>query len=110
MENAGDVNSWVFQQGINFKEGQIAALEAQIKAAERDYVQNNFVGPMLPTTLDPISISPSGRSSGSTKKQLDEGTRYIQQLNQRIALLGKETEHEQLLARISQQNPQVQNA
>ncbi|OFV47362.1 phage tail tape measure protein [Oligella sp. HMSC09E12] len=42
-----------------------------------------------------------GRGKGGGGARSDAGADYIRSLNERIALLGKETEHEQLLAKIS---------
>jgi len=60
---------------------------------------------MPPTTV--YGDSPGGRGGrgggggGSRKTQLDEGQRLIDQMNERIALIGKETEYEKLLAQIA---------
>lgn len=104
--NSGSFNSWVFEKGIDYRKGRIATLEAQIEADQKDYVSNpnRFVGAMpLPTTLAPVVVTPTGGSTKpkSKKSEVDEGKRYIQQLNERIALIGKETEYEQLLAKVS---------
>lgn len=60
--------------------------------------------PTMPVTTV-YGDSPGGkgapRSSGSQKEKLDEGQRLIDQMNERIALIGKETEYEKLLAQIS---------
>lgn len=82
--------------------------EAAKKAkAQRDH-DLNFVGPFQPTdivSLPDINV-PAGRPSGGKKstrggRMSDAGADYIRSLHERIALLGKETEHEQLLAKIS---------
>lgn len=54
-----------------------------------------------PVQSRPIRVSPSSSSSGSNKAKTDEGERYIKQLQEQIALLGKETEHQRLLAMIA---------
>lgn len=62
--------------------------------------------PMMPPTTV-YGDSPGGRGGrgggggGSKKTQLDEGQRLIDQMNERIALIGKETEYEKLLAQIA---------
>lgn len=71
----------------------------------------SFVGPMpqspiakLPT-IDVTADVPGGRPSGGRLsgggRMHDAGADYIRSLHERIALLGKETEHEQLLAKIA---------
>lgn len=71
----------------------------------------SFVGPMpqspiakLPT-IDVIADGSGGRLSGGRLsgggRMSDAGADYIKSLHERIALLGKETEYEQLLAKIS---------
>jgi len=52
-------------------------------------------------TLDLTKPRSGGGKPASAKTQLDEGQRLISQMNERIALLGKETEYEKLLAQIS---------
>lgn len=81
--------------------------EAAKKAnAKRDH-DLNFVGPSHPTdivSLPDINV-PASRASGGKKptrgSMSDAGADYIRSLHERIALLGKETEYEQLLAKIS---------
>lgn len=70
--------------------------------AKREF-DENFVGPRLPTRrMKTIDITPSdNKKTARTSSRIDEGQRYIQQLHERIALLGKETEYERLLAQMS---------
>src|SRR5690625_4085489 len=65
--------------------------------------EESFVGPRLPTRrMGTIDVTPSDtKKAARTSARIDEDQRYIQQLHERIALLGKETEQERLLARIS---------
>lgn len=100
---SGGLNRWFFNKGIDYKKGRIAALEDQIQQADKA-----LFGPFLgvPETgegvpeLAPIPVKPSG---GGTKPKktgsVDEGQRFIQQMRERIALIGLETEQEKLLAK-----------
>src|SRR5690625_322800 len=68
--------------------------------------QRGFVGPQLPTKrMGTINVTidddDDPRKPSRTSSRIDEGQRYIQQLHERIALLGKETEYERLLAQMS---------
>jgi len=83
---------WTYE-GNRFEQAALDAIaKRQFNAA--------FVGPAKPSgPLDPITVSGRG-AGGGTKKSLDEGARYLQQLQERVALLGKEGEYEQLLARV----------
>lgn len=80
-----------------------ANMQAWDQAWAKHTFDATFVGP-----LPPIAVTPGEGNGGggggrgnSSKNRLDEGQSYIQQMTERIALLGKETEYEQLLARIS---------
>src|SRR5690625_3310985 len=73
--------------------------------AQREF-DKNFVGPQLPTKrMGTINVTidddDDPRKPSRTSSRIDEGQRYIQQLHERIALLGKETEYERLLAQMS---------
>lgn len=73
--------------------------------AQREF-DKSFVGPQLPTKrMGTINVTidddDDPRKPSRTSSRIDEGQRYIQQLHERIALLGKETEYERLLAQMS---------
>src|SRR5699024_7204509 len=74
------------------------------EAVEWMEFQRGFIGPQLPTrrmeTID-VTVDDDPRKPSRTSSRIDEGQRYIQQLHERIALLGKETEYERLLAQMS---------
>lgn len=101
---SGGLNRWVFEKGIDYRKGRIAALEDQIEQADRA-----LLGPLLGVDetgapvpeLPPIPVKRPGdgkkpRKAGSS---VDEGQRFIQQMRERIALIGLETEQEKLLAK-----------
>lgn len=53
--------------------------------------------------LDPIRVTGSGSGGGAgrgAKERVDQGQKLIDQMNQRIALIGKETEYEKLLEQV----------
>lgn len=52
--------------------------------------------------MDPIRVTGETPSSGakSTRNSVDQGQKLIDQMNQRIALIGKETEYEKLLEQV----------
>lgn len=69
--------------------------------------KRDFVGPMQPTTLAPISVSPSegGDGSGgksSTGSRIDEGERYIESLKRQMEQVQQLTELETLRARMAE--------
>lgn len=51
-------------------------------------------------TLEPIRASATSPIERSTKERVDQGQKLIDQMNQRIALIGKETEYEKLLEQV----------
>lgn len=51
-------------------------------------------------TLEPIRASAISPIERSTKERVDQGQKLIDQMNQRIALIGKETEYEKLLEQV----------
>lgn len=68
-----------------------------------DAVRDRFTNDDLKvwSVLPGITVSGTGFTPDAPKKtSLDEGERYIKQIRERVALLGKETELEQLTARI----------
>lgn len=71
-------------EGVGELAGRIAELREQLDA---------------PVQLRPIRVTPPSTEPGKGKK--DEGERYLQQLRERIALVGKETEYERLLAQVA---------
>src|SRR5690606_483347 len=71
-------------EGVGELAGRIAELREQLDA---------------PVQLRPIRVTPPSTEPGKGKK--DEGERYLQQLRERIALVGKETEYERLLAKVA---------
>ncbi|MCQ9615943.1 phage tail tape measure protein [Paenalcaligenes niemegkensis] len=92
--------SWAVSGDIKDLDLQIANLEARREYLER--LKQQTSGGTVPS-LAPVLTTPdsSGGNPKRTKNQLDEGQRLIDQMNERIALLGQETEYEKLLARIN---------
>lgn len=82
---------------------RIAFSERKANAQERDvlsaYIGVDETGASVPT-LSPIRASESAPSEKSTKERVDQGQKLIDQMNQRIALIGKETEYEKLLEQV----------
>lgn len=91
----GGVFTSVTKAGLEYEKARLAVVQAQIDAME---FRDNWQG-TPGATLPPIVVTPD--AGEGKKSQTDAGQRYIDQMNQRIALLGKETEHEKLLAQIS---------
>lgn len=90
----------------------VLLLKAQIKGMEqrRDYLKGLVADQETRTNegikkFEPIGVSSDGLGKPSKPKRtatvVDEGQRLIDQMNERIALLGKETEYEKLLAQVS---------
>lgn len=80
--------------------------QAWITGREKAAFDRNFVGPMPQDAreLAPVIVKPStggGKGGKGGAGSLDQGARLIAQMNERIALIGKETEYEKLLAQIS---------
>jgi phage-related minor tail protein len=111
-------NMFGFEQNENYQQ-RINAIQAAIKAGEARLVfaqgrlgaQDKKLMEGLsgvdetgaPTpTLDPIraTASSAGGGGGSSKEKTDQGQKLIDQMNQRIALIGKETEYEKLLEQV----------
>lgn len=83
---------------------RIAFSERKANAQERDvlgaYLGVDETGAGVPT-LSPIRATAAGASGGgSSKEKVDQGQKLIDQMNQRIALIGKETEYEKLLEQV----------
>lgn len=109
-------NMFGFEQNENYEQ-RINALQAAIKAGEarlvfaqgrlssqdKDLLQGlagveETGGPTR--TLEPIRATASPTVEKSGKEKVDQGQRLIDQMNQRIALIGKETEYEKLLEQV----------
>lgn len=82
---------------------RIAFSERKANAQERDvlgaYIGVDETGASIPT-LSPIRAAASTPTEKSTKERVDQGQKLIDQMNQRIALIGKETEYEKLLEQV----------
>ncbi len=86
------------QNRIDFSDRKANSQERDVFAA---YMGTGETGADAPT-LAPIRVQgPGGGSSKEAKERVDQGQKLIDQMNQRIALIGKETEYEKLLAQIS---------
>jgi len=85
------------QNRISFSERKANAQERDVLSA---YLGVDETGASIPT-LSPIRASASSPTEKKKKEKVDQGQKLIDQLNQRIALIGKETEYEKLLAEIS---------
>lgn len=88
----------------------VLLLKAQIKGMEqrRDYLKGLVADQGASggvKEFEPIGVSSDGLGKPNKPKRtttvVDEGQRLIDQMNERIALLGKETEYEKLLAQVS---------
>lgn len=86
------------QNRIDFSDRKANAQERDVFAAYMGTGETGADAPML----EPIRVQASGGgSSREVKERVDQGQKLIDQMNQRIALIGKETEYEKLLAQIS---------
>ncbi|WP_286938883.1 phage tail length tape measure family protein [Achromobacter sp. UBA4530] len=85
------------QNRIAFSDRKANAQERDVFAAYQGVGETGRDIQMLP------ALTVAGRPPGGSgaKKKVDQGQKLIDQLNQRIALIGKETEYERLLAEIS---------
>jgi lambda family phage tail tape measure protein len=111
-------NMFGFEQNENYEQ-RISVLQSAIKAGEARLVfangrlakKDNAILEGLsgvaetggPTeTLTPIRVAAGTSSSASNagRERLDQGQKLIDQMNQRIALIGKETEYEKLLEQV----------
>lgn len=109
-------NMFGFEQNENYEQ-RINAIQSAIKAGEARLVfaqgrlnskdkaiLKGFAGVDEtggPTeTLDPIRATASPSAEKSAKEKVDQGQKLIDQMNQRIALIGKETEYEKLLEQV----------
>ncbi|HCA18683.1 MAG TPA: phage tail tape measure protein [Alcaligenes faecalis] len=83
------VSEAVANQGADTA-GELAGLKAQEEVLKR-----------IKTVQDNITANTKPTKKGAGSKKQDEGERLLKQMKERLALLGKETEHEKLLANIS---------
>src|SRR5690625_2367017 len=100
------ISNWWLKDDVAILEKQLEGMSkrrAYLYELAKKAFEESFVGPRLPTRrMGTIDVTPSDTTKAArTSARIDEGQRYIQQLHERIALLGKETEQERLLARIS---------
>lgn len=103
---AGEENAAGIDIGakIQVVRNRLAFSERKANAQERDvlgaYLGVDETGAGVPT-LSPIRATAGGGSGGgSSKEKIDQGQKLIDQMNQRIALIGKETEYEKLLEQV----------
>lgn len=111
MATEAEQNLANFRSGMGslLSDSQRAVAEApfqdQIKAANEylALIQRMSAHSAATPMMDPIRVSAGNGSAPSkaTKTRTDEGQKLIDQMNERIALFGKETEYEKLLAQIS---------
>lgn len=82
-----------------------APIRDQLKAAEEylALIQRMSAHSAATPTLEPIRVSAGDGTvaAKATKERADQGQRLIDQMEERIALIGKETEYEKLLTQIS---------
>lgn len=83
------VSEAVANQGADTA-GELAGLKAQEEVLKR-----------IKTVQDNIAANTKPTKKGAGSKKQDEGERLLKQMKERLALLGKETEYEKLLANIS---------
>lgn len=110
MATEAEQNLANFRSGMGslLSESQRAVAEAPIKdqiKAANEYlalIQRMSAHSAATPMMDPIRVSAGNGSAPSkaTKTRTDEGQKLIDQMNERIALFGKETEYEKLLAQI----------
>lgn len=83
-----------------------AFMRAWDEAWGRAQFKRDFVGPMQPTTLAPIPVSPSGGGfsggGSATGTRIDEGERYIESLKRQMEQVQQLTELETLRARMAE--------
>ncbi len=112
-------NIFGFEQNENYQQ-RINAIQAAIKAGEARLVfaqgrlgaqdkalLEGYAG-VTETGGDPTYApdppsrpkTTGGGGGGSSKEKVDQGQKLIDQMNQRIALIGKETEYEKLLEQV----------
>lgn len=84
---------------IDFSDRKANAQERDVFAAYQGTGETGRDIPTLPALRVAGGSSGSGSGSGA-KEKVDQGQRLIDQMNQRIALIGKETEYEKLLEQV----------
>lgn len=94
----------VLQSAIRAGEARLVFAQGRLNAKDRDILKgytgvDETGGPT--TTLGPIrATATSAPAEKATKERVDQGQKLIDQMNQRIALIGKETEYEKLLEQV----------
>lgn len=81
---------------LTYYQGVESRNEASVFAAYSGYGETGGSAP----TLSPVRVTGSASSGKGAKEKVDQGQRLIDQMNQRIALIGKETEYEKLLEQV----------
>lgn len=94
----------VLQSAIRAGEARLVFAQGRLNAKDRDILKG-YTGvdeTGAPTTiLEPIrATATSAPAEKATKERVDQGQKLIDQMNQRIALIGKETEYEKLLEQV----------
>lgn len=92
------------QSAIRAGEARLVFAQGRLNAKDRDilkgYTGVDETGAPT-TTLEPIrATATSAPAEKATKERVDQGQKLIDQMNQRIALIGKETEYEKLLEQV----------
>ncbi|MGZ9568248.1 phage tail length tape measure family protein [Alcaligenes nematophilus] len=96
-KRSGGINSWIFDKGIDYRKGRIAALEDQIRAADKALF-NPFLGvpetgegiPQLPAI--PVRPTGTGKPPKTPKGSTSELANLVKQLQLQQATLGMTTE------------------
>ncbi|MGN3704461.1 phage tail length tape measure family protein [Achromobacter xylosoxidans] len=94
----------VLQSAIRAGEARLVFAQGRLNAKDREILKgytgvDETGGPT--TTLEPIrATATSAPAEKATKERVDQGQKLIDQMNQRIALIGKETEYEKLLEQV----------
>ena len=96
----GDVGD--LDRQIAAAEKKREALMVYMRSAPNPYAGVGETGGSPLTTVDPIVVTGSSPAAvaKSGKSSVDQGQKLIDQMNQRIALIGKETEYEKLLEQV----------
>jgi phage-related minor tail protein len=96
----GDVGD--LDRQIAAAEKKREALMVYMRSAPNPYAGVGETGGSPLTTVDPIVVTGSSPAAAakSGKSSVDQGQKLIDQMNQRIALIGKETEYEKLLEQV----------
>lgn len=96
----GDVGD--LDRQIAAAEKKREALMVYMRSAQNPYAGVGETGGSPLTTVDPIVVTGSSPAAAakSGKSSVDQGQKLIDQMNQRIALIGKETEYEKLLEQV----------